>query len=381
MFSVYRDMREKLMARGVPAEEIAFAQDYGTDLQKAELHRKVRAGRIRILFGSTELMGFGTNVQDLLIAEHHLDAPWRPRDVEQRDGRIERQGNRNDEIWIYRYVTEGSFDAYSWQTLETKAGFIAQVMEGRSDVRSIEDVTSQALSYAEIKAIASGNPLVIEKAGIDAEVAKLTQLKAAYLDSRRALQTRSRYRMDDLARFEDSAQKLSRDVRESERLGMTVDVGGVTMTPGEACGEAIMRRLALCRARLKSVAWGEQKPMVVAELGNFSLELVPVMGGVMNMLRCPSGACIESHMPYGKEVISDWLPTLPALLESARAASQRNAEKARADVASLERELSRTFEYEERLRAAVLRREEIDASLGLLQSDTASESLEEATAD
>ncbi len=162
-FSVYRDIRGKLLARGVPVDEIAFAQSYSTDLQKAELHRKVRVGKIRILLGSTEMMGFGTNVQDLLIAEHHLDAPWRPRDVEQRDGRILRQGNANDEVWVYRYVTEGSFDSYMWQTLETKAGFIAQVMEGKSDVRSVEDVTSQALSYAEIKAIASGNPLVIEK--------------------------------------------------------------------------------------------------------------------------------------------------------------------------------------------------------------------------
>ena len=141
-FSVYEDLRDKLLAMGVPAEQMGFIQDYDADNAKSALFRDVRAGNIRILFGSTQKMGAGTNVQERLIAEHHLDAPWRPADVEQREGRILRQGNTNPEIEIYRYVTEESFDAYMWQTLETKAKFISQVMTGESDLRRIEDAVS-----------------------------------------------------------------------------------------------------------------------------------------------------------------------------------------------------------------------------------------------
>lgn len=179
-FSVYDALRDKLLARGIAADELAFIHDYDSDAQKAKLFKRMNEGKVRVLFGSTSKCGFGTNVQRLLKAVHCLDAPWRPRDVEQRDGRIERQGNLNEEIAIYRYVKEGSFDAYSWQTLESKARFIAQIMSGEGVGRSIEDVETAALSYAEVKAIASGNPLILEKAGVDADVLKLTILKKAY---------------------------------------------------------------------------------------------------------------------------------------------------------------------------------------------------------
>jgi hypothetical protein len=155
-FSVYRDATEKLERLGVPSAEIAFIQDYDSDASKLSLFRDVRSGKVRVLFGSTQKMGSGTNVQERLIALHHFDAPWRPADVEQREGRILRQGNKNEIISIYRYVTEGSFDAYMWQTLETKAKFIAQVMSGDMTIRRLEDLDSAALTYAEVKAIASG---------------------------------------------------------------------------------------------------------------------------------------------------------------------------------------------------------------------------------
>jgi hypothetical protein len=173
-FSVYRDAADKLKRLGVPENEIAFIQDYDADNAKLALFRSVRAGKVRVLFGSTQKMGSGTNVQERLIALHHLDAPWRPADVEQREGRILRQGNKNASVQIYRYVTEGSFDAYMWQTLETKAKFISQVMSGDMTIRRLEDMDSAALTYAEVKAIASGNPLVIEKAQVDAELIRLT---------------------------------------------------------------------------------------------------------------------------------------------------------------------------------------------------------------
>ena len=179
-FNVYSDLKQKLVARGVPAAEIAFIHDYESDAAKAKLFKAVREGRIRVLLGSTGKMGVGTNVQTRLVALHHLDAPWRPADIEQREGRIERQGNLNAEVTLYRYVTEGSFDTYLWQTLETKAKFIAQVMHGDTGLRSAEEVELAALSYAEVKALASGNPMVLEKAGVDAELAKLAVLKSKW---------------------------------------------------------------------------------------------------------------------------------------------------------------------------------------------------------
>jgi hypothetical protein len=181
-FNVYDDIRDKLIAKGVPLKEIAYIHDADTDIQKKTLFDSVNAGRIRILLGSTEKMGAGTNVQKRLTALHHLDAPWRPRDIEQREGRILRQGNENASVHVHRYVTEGSFDAYMWQTLETKARFINQVMNGSVTVRQAEDLEGGALTYAEIKAIASGNPAVMEKVKVDTEIRKLDQLRASHIN-------------------------------------------------------------------------------------------------------------------------------------------------------------------------------------------------------
>ena len=162
-FNVYDDIRSKLIAQGVPEKEIAFIHTANTDAKKKELFAKVRSGQVRILMGSTQKMGAGTNCQDRLIALHHLDVGWRPSDMTQRNGRIIRQGNRNKEVQIYQYVTEGTFDAYIWQTLENKQKFISQIMTSKSPVRACEDVDEQALSYAEVKALCAGNPLIKEK--------------------------------------------------------------------------------------------------------------------------------------------------------------------------------------------------------------------------
>lgn len=182
-FSVYEDIRSKLVAAGVPEAEVAFAHDAHTHVARAKLAENVREGRIRIVIGSTQKLGVGVNIQTRLVALHHLDAPWRPADIEQREGRIIRQGNNNRLVKVYRYVTEQSFDAYLWQTLETKAKFIAQIMSGDKAIRTAEDLELAALSYAEVKALASGNPVVIEKAGVDAEVAKLAALRSGYMDA------------------------------------------------------------------------------------------------------------------------------------------------------------------------------------------------------
>ena len=177
------------MEKGVPEGEIAFIHDANTELRKAELFAKVRSGQVRFLLGSTAKMGAGTNVQDRLIALHHLDVPWRPSDIEQQEGRILRQGNQNDKVKIFRYVTEGTFDSYSWQLIENKQKFIGQIMTSKSPVRSCEDVDEAALSYAEVKALATGNPYIKEKMDLDIQVSKLKLMKANH--------TSQKYRLED----------------------------------------------------------------------------------------------------------------------------------------------------------------------------------------
>lgn len=186
---VYHDIKRKLIAKGVPEEEIAFIHEANTEIRKAELFAKVRSGQVRFLLGSTAKMGAGTNVQDRLVALHHLDVPWRPSDIEQREGRIIRQGNLNPSVRILRYITEGTFDAYSWQVIENKQKFIGQIMTSKSPVRSCEDVDEAALSYAEVKALATGNPYIKEKMDLDIQVSKLKLLKANH--------TSQIYRLED----------------------------------------------------------------------------------------------------------------------------------------------------------------------------------------
>ena len=187
--NVYHDIKRKLMNRGVPEEEIAFIHEANTELRKTELFGKVRSGQVRFLIGSTQKMGAGTNVQDRLVALHHLDVPWRPSDIEQQEGRILRQGNRNDTVSIFRYVTEGTFDRYSWQVIENKQKFISQIMTSKSPVRSCEDVDEAALTYAEVKALATGNPYIKEKMDLDIQVSRLKLMKANH--------TSQIYRLED----------------------------------------------------------------------------------------------------------------------------------------------------------------------------------------
>ena len=187
-FNVYEDIRNKLMAKGVPENEIAFIHDANTETRKAELFAKVRSGQA-VLLGSTAKMGAGTNVQDRLIALHHLDVPWRPSDIEQQEVRILKTGNMNDKVKIFRYVTEGTFDSYSWQLIENKQKFIGQIMTSKSPVRSCEDIDEAALTYAEVKALATGNPYIKEKMDLDIQVSKLKLLKANH--------TSQKYRLED----------------------------------------------------------------------------------------------------------------------------------------------------------------------------------------
>ena len=201
-FTVYNDIRSKLIAGGVPAEQIAFIHDANTEVKKKELFGKVRSGQVRVLLGSTAKMGAGTNVQDKLVAIHDLDCPWRPGDLQQRKGRIERQGNQNEKVHVFRYVTEGTFDAYLWQTVENKQKFISQIMSSKSPVRSCDDVDEVALSFAEIKALCAGDPRIKERMDLDVEVSKLKIMKADYKSKQ--------YRLEDnlLRHFPEQIEKL-----------------------------------------------------------------------------------------------------------------------------------------------------------------------------
>ena len=202
-FNVYDDLKRKLMEKGVPEKEIAFIHDANTEAKKTELFGKVKSGQVRFLIGSTAKMGAGTNVQDRLIALHHLDIGWKPSDLEQREGRIIRQGNHNKKVHIFRYVTESTFDSYMWQLIENKQKFISQIMTSKAPVRSCEDVDEAALSYAEVKALATGNPAVKEKMALDVDVAKLKLLKANHMNNQYRLE-------DDIARnFPQQIAKLT----------------------------------------------------------------------------------------------------------------------------------------------------------------------------
>ena len=250
-FNVYDDIREKLVSMGIPREQIAFIHEAKTDVQKKELFSKVRSGDVRILLGSTAKMGAGTNCQDRLIALHDLDAPWRPGDLEQRAGRIIRQGNMNPEVHIYRYVTERSFDAYLWQTIETKQKFISQIMSSKSPVRACDDVDETALSYAEIKALCAGDPRIKEKMNLDVEVAKLRLMKADHESKRFRLEDQLvrfypeqlRQQEDYIAGFKADIQTLSdHPVPQEDFVG--IELLGKAYADKSAAGETL---LALCK--------------------------------------------------------------------------------------------------------------------------------------
>ncbi|HGH9921722.1 TPA: helicase-related protein, partial [Streptococcus pyogenes] len=219
-FNIYDDIRNKLVNMGIPKEEIAFIHEADTDKQKDELFSKVRRGEVRVLLGSTQKMGAGTNVQNKLIALHDLDVPWRPSDLEQRSGRIVRQGNENDKVNIFRYVTENTFDSYLWQTIENKQKFISQIMTSKTPVRVAEDVDEASLSYSEIKALATGNPLIKEKMDLDNEVTKLKMLEANYKSNKYKLEDKvNKIYPQSILKTEMEIQAVKEDIASVEKLG------------------------------------------------------------------------------------------------------------------------------------------------------------------
>ena len=362
-FSVYEDIRAKLIARGVPPEEIAFIHDANSELKKKELFAKVRAGQVRILLGSTAKMGAGTNVQDRLIALHDLDCPWRPGDLEQRAGRIVRQGNGNPDVQIYRYVTEGTFDAYLWQTVENKQKFISQVMTSKSPVRSCEDIDEAALSYAEIKALCAGDPDIKEKMDLDVDVARLRLMKADHQSQQYRLEDRLlKHFPQEIERcngfirgFEqDLATLAAHPLPEKDFVGMTV--GGKTFAEAKDAGEAILAACKKIRSDVE-VSIGEYRGFAVSAMFNpFSSQYMLILKGAMShqveLGGDPRGVITR---------IDNVLAGIPKRIET----TQNRLADLNQQMTTARAELGKPFPQEEELRRKSARLAELDAKLSL----------------
>ena len=363
-FNVYDDVRNKLAARGIPKEEIAFIHEYNTEAKKAELFAKVRAGQVRILMGSTPKLGAGTNVQDRLIALHHLDCPWKPSDLEQQEGRILRQGNQNDKVKIFRYVTENTFDAYMWQILENKQKFISQIMTSKSPVRACEDVDDTALSYAEIKALATGNPYIKEKMDLDVQVSKLKLLKANH--------TSQIYRLEsDIAKNfpvqisalkeriagmqVDSQVVKSVDLQDNDTFAMTV--GNVLYEDKKEAGEAL---IAAC-AGLKTVSTGGK----VGEYHGFTLS------ASYNMFSNAFELTIKGKCSYKLEIGKDPVGNMQRIhntlssIDRKLTESEQKLETVQQQLATAQEEVKKPFPKEAELNEKMERLSELNALLNM----------------
>jgi N12 class adenine-specific DNA methylase/SAM-dependent methyltransferase len=362
-FSVYRDMADKLKRLGIPENEIAFIQDYDADNAKLGLFRSVRAGKVRILFGSTQKMGSGTNVQERLVALHHLDAPWRPADVEQREGRILRQGNKNSSVQIYRYVTEGSFDAYMWQTLEMKAKFISQVMSGDMTVRRLEDMDSAALTYAEVKAIASGNPLVIEKAQVDAELIRLTRLRSAHAEEQYRIRSILRHSHQEVQTWTERLANLREDLTLRQDTGgdkFRIELDKQVLDNRGVAGELLLRRAEKIKTR-----FGED-----IRIGRFAGFDLFIRSGFNNTAEL----VLRGKNNYSTRVTDTALGTIRSL-ESVVQGFEERAARLESDIkdsqkraTELEAKVGSPFEKEERYHHLARRQSEIEEQLDLTKN-------------
>ena len=356
-FSAYDDLKLKLMRLGIPAEEIAFIQEYDTDAAKSTLFKQVRSGQIRILMGSTAKMGTGTNVQKRLIALHHLDAPWRPADIEQREGRILRQGNDNPWVLIFRYVTEGSFDAYMWGVLETKARFIGQVMTKHSHVRRLEDLDAPALTYAEVKAIASGNPLVLEKAQIDAEVMRLTRLRSQHSEALFVTRNSLRRAFEEIPILQRRIADIETDIatkQETKGDAFSIEIEGRTYRDRADAGAVLN---GMVKKHLLTI-----KPVQIGSFAGFRLAIWPERTQEVR---------IEGKLSYWANVSDSSLGTVSSLEyavrslpESAAGLRKRLIETQRR-IEELQPHIDKPFPHEEKLQTLMSRQQEIINALDL----------------
>ena len=369
-FNVYDDLKRKLMEKGVPEKEIAFIHDANTEAKKTELFGKVKSGQVRFLIGSTAKMGAGTNVQDRLIALHHLDIGWKPSDLEQREGRIIRQGNHNKKVHIFRYVTESTFDSYMWQLIENKQKFISQIMTSKAPVRSCEDVDEAALSYAEVKALATGNPAVKEKMALDVDVAKLKLLKANHMNNQYRLE-------DDIARnFPQQIAKLT-EIIDSYKADIahysehkitdpeqfTMEIGGKVFTEKKEAGAAL---LAVCKD-IKSV----DAAMDIGNYQGFNMRIQFDGWSKEFILSVKNDAVSKVHL--GADVlgnitrINNLLDSYPEKLSEA----QQRLETVYEQLANAKEEVGKPFPKEEELNQKLERLSELNALLNMDEREDA----------
>ena len=362
-FTVYEDIRQKLIAQGMPAEQIAFIHEANTEVRKKELFAKVRTGQVRVLLGSTQKMGAGTNVQDRLVALHDLDCPWRPGDLAQRKGRIERQGNQNPLVHVYRYVTEGTFDAYLWQTVENKQKFISQIMTSKSPVRSCDDVDETALSFAEIKALCAGDPRIKERMDLDVEVSRLKLMKADHQSKQ--------YRLEDqlLKYFPEEIEKNKGFIAGLEADMATlaehshpedgfagIEVRGDTLTDKENAGAAL---LDACKEVKNSepVQIGSYRGFAMSvTFDAFRKEYTLLLKGQMTH-RVTLGADPRGNLTR----IDNALAQMPQRLE----AMKNQLDNLYQQQAAAKAEVGKTFPQEQELRDKSARLLELDAELNI----------------
>ena len=371
-FSVYDDIRAKLIRMGIPAEEIAFIHDANTEARKKELFGKVRSGQVRVLMGSTAKMGAGTNVQDLLVASHDLDCPWRPGDLEQRAGRIVRQGNQNEEVTIYRYVTESTFDAYLWQTVENKQNFISQIMTSKSPVRSCEDVDETALSYAEIKALCAGDPRIKEKMDLDVDVARLRLMKADHQSKQFRLEDQvlknfprqmEQYRGYITGFQQDLAAVAAHPLPPEAFVGM--EIKGKHCADKEAAGEAI---IAACKDAVKTNS--------DAEIGHYrGLSVTVSYNPFDNQFEMTLRGAMSHRLVLGSDAkgnlirMENALANIPARMGDA----QTQLDTLHQQMAAAKEEMGKPFPQEEELQEKSARLTTLNALLNIDKSHSAPE--------
>ena len=366
-FNVYDDLKTKLIDRGIPEEEIAFIHDANTDARKQELFNKVRRGQVRVLIGSTQKMGAGTNCQDRLIALHDLDCPWRPSDLIQRSGRIIRQGNKNPEVDIYRYVTEGTFDAYLYQLVENKQRFISQIMTSKTPVRFAEDIDETALSYAEIKALAAGNPDIIEKTELDTQVAKLKLLKQNYLSEKYALEDKViKYYPNEIKRLENRIEDMKEDIKvfnnnnTRDNSFEKMNIKGTDFTERKEAGEKIIE---ICKSMTNP------EPLEIGEYKGFKIILS------FDTMDRKFYASMKNNLSYKTELGSDPSGNITRIdnvlngIETRLSSIENNLEDTKKNYESAKKEIEKPFPQEEELKTKSKRLDELNIKLNLNNKD------------
>jgi len=366
-WNAYDELRHLLTTRGIPTEQVAFIHSARNDREKTQLFDAARTGAIQVLIGSTAKMGVGTNVQARAVALHHLDCPWRPADLSQRDGRVIRQGNQNPEIAIFRYVTEATFDTYSWQTVERKARFIAQVMKGRLDSREIEDIGDAALSYSEVKALASGDPLVLEKAEADNTLAGLERLRRAHTQSQTNLRHQVRTHTTQLGMLHTQVTPLQEAItrRSSTKGGLFVaTIAGTTYDERTAAAIAFAHLIAPTVAQHNG--WVPALVGTVAEIGGFHATAMVEETRQGNVASVTFTGCPARVVTYTAGDLAEPGPGLIVRLENSLTALDRTLLDVHADITTTTLELARaqarvgaSFDKADQLLAARARRDEI----------------------